>query len=317
MRGVFLDVATVDRGDLDLSPLTLALPHWEFHDHSDESNVAERLKTAEVVVSNKVYLGVDDLRNASGLKLVCVAATGTNNVDLDAMQARGIVVSNVLGYATPAVAQHVFMLIFALYGNFESYRRLVSNGHWQISKTFSPINYPITELEGKTLGIVGYGTLGQRVAQLGAAFGMDVLISAYPGQPANVTSLPLEELLPRVDVLSLHCPLTAETRHLIGARELSLMRPTALLINTARGGIIDEDALALALRDHRLGGAGIDVLSVEPPVKFNPLLDSDLPNLIVTPHIAWASREARQRLINEVALNIEAYLRGEPRNRVV
>lgn len=317
MRGVFLDVATVDRGDLDLSPLTLALPHWEFHDHSDESNVAERLKTAEVVVSNKVYLGVDDLRNASGLKLVCVAATGTNNVDLDAMQARGIVVSNVLGYATPAVAQHVFMLIFALYGNFESYRRLVSNGHWQTSKTFSPINYPITELEGKTLGIVGYGTLGQRVAQLGAAFGMDVLISAYPGQPANVTSLPLEELLPRVDVLSLHCPLTAETRHLIGARELSLMRPTALLINTARGGIIDEDALALALRDHRLGGAGIDVLSVEPPVKFNPLLDSDLPNLIVTPHIAWASREARQRLINEVALNIEAYLRGEPRNRVV
>lgn len=316
MHGVFLDVATVDRGDLDLSSLTQVLPHWDFHDYSEPETVAERLKSADVIVSNKVFLGHAELTHAGGVKLVCVAATGTNNVDLDAARARNIAVSNVLNYATPSVAQHVLLLILALSGHFENYRRLVIEGHWQTSKTFSPINYPITELEGKTLGIVGYGTLGRRVAQLGEAFGMKVLIAARGRAPASAARVPLDELLPQVDVLSLHCPLTADTQNLIGARELSMMRPTALLINTARGGIVDEDALALALRDHRLGGAGIDVLSVEPPVKFNPLLELDLPNVIITPHISWASQEARQRLVNEVALNIAAYLRGESRNPV-
>ncbi len=316
MHGVFLDVATVDRGDLDLSSLTQVLPHWDFHDYSEPETVAERLKSADVIVSNKVFLGHAELTHAGGVKLVCVAATGTNNVDLDAARARNIAVSNVLNYATPSVAQHVLLLILALSGHFENYRRLVIEGHWQTSKTFSPINYPITELEGKTLGIVGYGTLGRRVAQLGEAFGMKVLIAARRRAPASAARVPLDELLPQVDVLSLHCPLTADTQNLIGARELSMMRPTALLINTARGGIVDEDALALALRDHRLGGAGIDVLSVEPPVKFNPLLELDLPNVIITPHISWASQEARQRLVNEVALNIAAYLRGESRNPV-
>jgi glycerate dehydrogenase len=313
---VFLDVATVDRGDLDLAPLTRVLPTWEFHDNCSADEVAPRLRGADVVVSNKSYVGAREIADARALKLVCVAATGTNNVELDALRARGIVVTNVVGYATPIVAQHVFLLMTALCGNFESYRRLVNDGRWQTSRTFSPINYPIAELEGKTLGIVGFGTLGRRVAQLGEAFGMRVLIAARSGQTVVAPRVALDELLPQVDVLSLHCPLTEQTRDLIGARELALMRPTAILINTARGGIVDEEVLALALREGRLGGAGVDVLSVEPPVRFNPLLDPDIPNLIVTPHIAWASREARQRLVNEIALNIAAFLRGAARNRV-
>jgi glycerate dehydrogenase len=316
VRAVFLDVATVDRGDLDLSPLTGVWPEWDFHDNSTAAEVTARLTGASIAVSNKAFVGAREIDPARDLKMVCVAATGTNNVDLDALRARGIAVSNVVGYATPSVAQHVVLLMTALLGNFENYRRLVNRGEWQTSPTFSPINFPIAELEGKTLGVVGYGTLGRRVAQLGEAFGMNVLIAARTGQPAVAPRVPLEELLTRVDVLSLHCPLTEHTRNLIGARELALMRPGAVLINTARGGIVDEDALAQALRSGHLGGAGVDVLTVEPPVRFNPLLDPALPNLIVTPHIAWASREARQRLISEVARNIAAHLRGERRNRV-
>ncbi len=315
MRGVFLDVATVDRGDLDLSPLTRVLSNWDFHDNSAPETVTERLMRADVVVSNKVFIGSNELISAP-VRLVCVAATGTNNVDLEFLSKRGIAVSNVVGYATPIVAQHVFLLATALLGSFESYRRLVNSGKWQTSQTFSPINFPIAELEGKTLGIIGYGTLGRRVAQIGEAFGMKVLIAARPGQIAQSPRLPLHELLPQVDVLSLHCPLADNTRELIGATELALMRPHAILINTARGGIVDEEALVSALREGRLGGAGIDVLTVEPPVRFNPLLDPELTNLIVTPHIAWASREARQRLINEVALNIDAFQKGLRRNRV-
>ena len=178
------------------------------------------------------------------------------------------------------------------------------------------MDYPIWEVAGKTLGIIGYGSLGQAVARVAAAFGMHVIIAARPGQTPGAARVPLHDLLRRADVVSLHCPLTQETKGLIGAHELMLMQPHALLINTARGGLVDEVALAQALREQRIGGAGVDVLSEEPPVNGNVLLAADLPNLIVTPHIAWASREARQRLLDEVAQNIIAFMRGAPRNRV-
>jgi glycerate dehydrogenase len=196
------------------------------------------------------------------------------------------------------------------------YQQAVRRGHWQACEQFCFLDYPIREIAGKTLGIVGYGGLGQAVARLGEAFGMEVLIAARPGTPPAAERYALAWLLPRVDVLSLHCPLTPETRGLIGVDELALMKRDALLINTARGGIVDELALAHALRSGSIGGAGIDVLTSEPPVAGNPLLAGDIPNLMVTPHVAWASREARQRIVELVAHNISGFLVGYPRNVV-
>jgi len=258
------------------------------------------------------------LAQAPELKLICVAATGTNNVDLAAAKERGITVCNVRAYGTAAVVQHVFSLITALSNNLLAYTAAVREGRWQRSEQFCLMDYPIRELAGRVMGIVGYGELGQAVARLAEAFGMQVLVAARigaeaDGQPGRV---PLDELLGRVDVLSLHCPLTEQTRGMIGAAELAHMKADALLINTARGGLVDEPALAEALREGRLGGAGFDVLTVEPPRQGNPLLAADLPNLILTPHMAWASRESRQRLLDQVADNIQAYRQGRPQNVV-
>ena len=268
------------------------------------------------MISNKVRLDAAAFAAAPQLRLVCVAATGTNNVDLDAAQRHGVTVCNVRGYATPAVVQHVYALILALTTRLPDYQRDVANGRWQASPYFCLLDHPIRELAGRTLGIVGYGELGSAVARVAAAFGMSVLIAQRAGSAAQAGRLALTELLPLVDILSLHCPLTPQTRGLIGAQELALMKPDALLINTARGGLVDEAALAAALRGGKLGGAGIDVLSEEPPRDNNPLLATDIPNLIVTPHIAWASREARQRVIDAIAANIRAFLAGTPVNVV-
>jgi len=214
------------------------------------------------------------------------------------------------------VAQHVFCLILALVTRLQDYTRAVREGRWQNTTQFCLMDYPIRELSGKVLGIIGYGELGRAVADLGRAFGMQIRIAQYNGGPAQGEHMPLEELLPYVDVLSIHCPLTPETRGLIGAEELARMKPDALLINTARGGIVDEIALAHALTAGRLGGAGVDVLSEEPPLRGNALLDKSIPNLIVTPHIAWASREARQRALDQTAENIRAFVAGAPNNVV-
>ncbi|MBI3772623.1 MAG: 2-hydroxyacid dehydrogenase [Gammaproteobacteria bacterium] len=315
MLGVFLDRDTVDRGDLDFNSLENVVSDWQFYGFSRPADLSTRLADAELVITNKVKLDADAFTLAPKLRLICVAATGTNNVDLDAARRHGVVVSNVRGYATPSVAQHVFALMLSLSIHLGTYRRAVMKGEWQRSPYFCLLDYPIREIAGRTIGIVGYGELGREVARLAEAFGMKVLITQRAGvsQPGR---LPLHELLPQVDVLSLHCPLTPETRNLIGAKELALMKHDALLINTARGGIVDEKALAEALREGRLGGAGIDVLSEEPPMRGNLLLENDIPNLIVTPHIAWASHESRQRLVNEMALNIAAFLAGTPRNSV-
>ena len=316
MLGVFLDRDTADNGDLDLSALEAVLPDWKYYGMSPPDTVAARIKGAAVVVSNKVRLNETLLRQAGDLRLICVAATGTNNVDLDAAARLGIKVCNVRAYATPSVVQHVFALLLALSTRLLDYHRAVRAGRWQQSPYFCLFDYPVGEVAGKRLGIVGYGELGRGVAAVAKAFGMQVLIAQRPGGKPVAGRLPLEELLPQVDVLSLHCPLNAHTRGLIGKRAFAQMKPEAVLINTARGGIVDERALVKALREGRLGGAGIDVLSEEPPVHGNPLLEADIPNLIVTPHVAWASRESRQRLIDAVAENIRAYLKGRPQNLV-
>jgi glycerate dehydrogenase len=315
-RGVVLDLATIDSGDIDLSPLRAVCPCWEIHERTSPDETAARIAAAELVVSNKVVLDRALLESTPGLKLVCVAATGTNNVDLEAARALGIAVTNVTGYATPAVVQHVFALMLTHATRLFEYRSAVLDGAWSRSDQFCLLDYPIRELAGRTLGIVGFGELGRGVAKVAEAFGMRVLAAERPGGPAQPGRVPLAELLPQVDVLSLHCPLAEGTRDLIGAAELALMKPDALLINTARGGIVDEQALVEALCNGEIGGAAVDVLTVEPPRGGNPLLDPSIPNLIVTPHTAWASRECRQRLVGEVAENIRALAQGRERNRI-
>lgn len=316
LHAVFLDLASVDRGDLDLSPLHHAAAPWTTFPQTPPGLTAARIGEAVVAVTNKVVIDSAVLAACPSLRLICIAATGTNNVDLAAARGRGIAVCNVTGYATASVVQHAFALILALTTRLAEHAAAARDGRWAASDLFCVLDFPFRELAGKTLGIVGYGELGRGVARVAEAFGMTVLIAQRPGGPPQEGRLPLDELLARSDVVTLHLPLADNTRGLIGARELALMKPDALLIDTARGGIVDEAALVEALRCGRLGGAGVDVLAVEPPRGGNPLLDDPPPNLIVTPHVAWASREARQRLIEEVALNIRAFSEGHERNRV-
>jgi glycerate dehydrogenase len=313
---VFLDLESMDRGDLDLSGLKATVPDWHIFPFTSDANTLDRIGDAEIVVSNKVILDRPILEQARSLRLICIAATGTNNVDLQAAHERGISVCNVRAYATSSVVQHVFALMLALTIHLPEYALDVRSGRWQESRQFCLLDHPIRELTGKTLGIVGYGELGRAVARAASIFDMKVLIAARKDQPAPPGRTAFDDLLAQVDVLSLHCPLNDETLGLIGERELDLMKADALLINTARGGIVDESALAAALRAGRIGGAGIDVLAQEPPTAVTPLLADGIPNLIVTPHIAWASQGSRQRLLDGVTENIRAWKRGETRNLV-
>ena len=316
MKAVFLDLKSVDRDDLDLTALHQSHSDWTLHDETFHDETAERICRAEIVVTNKVPINRYLIENSPHLKLICVAATGTNNIDLQAAKEHEITVTNVTAYGTPSVVQHVFTLLFALATRLQDYSRLVSEGAWQKSTQFCLLDYPITELAGKTLGIIGYGELGRGVAQAAEAFGMKVVVAQH-GNTAVQGRIPLDELLAVSDAITLHLPLTRETKNLIDARAFSLMKPSALLINTARGGIVDEQALADALREGRIGGAGVDVLTQEPPGDDNPLLAPDIPNLIVTPHIAWASRESRQRLIDDVASTVAEWDTGQIRNQVI
>lgn len=313
MRGVFLDRDSLEGSDLDFADLDRLLPHLDYYATTAPEQLVAHIGNAEIVISNKVMLDAAVIQQAPQLRLICIAATGVNNVDLAAATQAGITVCNCRGYGTASVVQHVFALLLALCTRLIDYHQAVRDGRWQQARQFCLLDYPIRELADKTLGIVGYGELGQRVAQVATAFGMQVLVAQRAGvlEPEQ-GRVPLPILLPQVDVLSLHCPLTPETRGLIGAWELALMKRDAILINTARGGLVDEAMLAEALRQGALGGAAVDVLSLEPPIAGNPLLATDIPNLIVTPHSAWGSRESRQRLLGQLVENIEAYWAGEP-----
>lgn len=316
MRSVFLDLGTVSSGDLDTATLERALPGLVMHLQTPQELVAERIAGCEVVLLNKSRITREMMAANAGLRLIALTATGVDNVDVTAARERGIAVANLRDYCTPSVVQHAFAMLLALTQRLADYDRFAKGGEWAASGQFSVFPFPIRELAGRTLGIVGLGALGAGVKRAAEAFGMRVLVAARPGTPAGLGRVALDELLPEVDVLSLHCPLTPATRGLIGADRLARMKPDAVIINTARGALIDAAALAAALRAGRIGGAGIDVLEQEPPVDGNPLLAPGIPNLIVTPHIAWAAREARQRCLDELAANVDAFLRGERRNRV-
>lgn len=315
-RGCILDAESLGPG-LEFAALEAAVGHWHWHERTAPDEVPARVADAEVVVTNKVPVGEEAFAAAGHLRLVCVAATGVNNVDLDAAARHGITVCNATGYATPAVVQHTLALLLALATRLEDYHAAVRAGRWAAAPHFCMLDYPITELAGKVLGIVGYGTLGRGVAAVATALGMDVRVAARPGgDDVPEGRVALAELLETADAITLHCPLTPATRGLIGAAEFARMKPSAFLINTARGGIVDEPALADALRAGRIAGAGFDVLTDEPPRHGNPLLADDIPNLILTPHSAWGTHGARQRLVDQVAANIEAFAAGSPRNVV-
>src|SRR5471032_1654387 len=311
-KAVFLDHTSLDLGpgDLDLSTLRECFTELTLHASTAPDQVIERLRGAQVVITNKVVVDASAFAANPDLKLVLVTATGTNNVDLVAARKHGVIVSNCQGYGTPSVAQHTLMLLLALATRLPDYQNAVGEGRWQQARQFCLLDYPIVELEGKTLGLLGHGELGGAVARLAEAFGMRVLLGQIPGRPARPDRLPLDELLPQIDALTLHCPLNEHTRHFIGAQQLASMKPGAFVVNTARGGLIDEQALADALRNGHLGGAATDVLSVEPPTAGNPLLADDIPRLIVTPHNAWGSREARQRIVGQLSENAQAFFSG-------
>ncbi len=323
INGVILDKHSFDQEDVDLSALAKSNLFWTEHGSTQPHETIARIQNAEILVTNKVRLDGEAIASTEKLRLVLIAATGTDNVDLEACKKRGIVVCNATGYATPSVAQHVFTLILNLTTSLVRYHQLVRDDHWQKSDVFCLIDYPIKELAGKTMGIIGLGVLGKKVADIATAFEMNVLTwerpnSAPPADPSGkgIPRIPLDDLLKSSDVLSIHCPLTTQTHSLISNRELRLMKKSAFLINTARGAIVDSDALIHALKTGEIAGAGVDVLHREPPTNDHPLIANRLPNLIVTPHNAWASIESRQRLVDQIAVTLDAWIDGKPRNVV-
>ena len=311
-------VVFLDRASLQAHLRVPAFAHrWQDYPGSAVSHVPERLRDATVAITNKVPLRGDILRQLPKLKLIAVAATGYDVVDVDYCKANGVAVSNIRNYAVHTVPEHAFSLILALRRNLLAYREDVANGRWQQAEQFCFFDHPIRDLNGATLGIVGEGVLGQGTASIARAFGMKVLFADHPPpKMPDVEFTPLDEVLSTSDVISLHAPLTAATRNLIGIEELRKMKRTAILINTSRGGLVDEHALVEALTDGLIGGAGFDVLTTEPPKAGNPLLDLRRPNFILTPHVAWASEGAMQILADQLIDNIEAFVNGKPRHLV-
>ncbi len=315
MKAVFLDYDTVSNGDLDPASLRAATGDLTLFEWND-ARTAERIVDAQIVLSNKTKLSRGLLESAARLELIAICGTGTDNVDLAAARQRGIAVCNVRSYCTSSVVQHVWSLILGLTQHIDGYARRGA-GSWTGSALSDMLPHPIRELEGRVFGVIGWGELGRGAARIAEAFRMRVIVAGRRGADPVPGRLPLEEVLAMSDILSLHCPLDERTRGLIGARELSLMKRDALLINTARGALIDGAALATALRSGQLGGAGLDVLPEEPPAADDPLLDPGIPNLLITPHVAWAAREARQRCLDEMAANVADYLAGGRRSRIV
>ncbi len=318
MKAAFLDFATVGSDELDDSPLRRLTDEFEVFDNTATEDIVARIDGVEFVYVNKIRMTREIIEGAKKLKFIGLVATGVDNVDLDAATENGVAVCNIRAYCTNSVVEHVFAMLLSLSHSLGLYHQSVRRGDWANAVNFCMLGYPLRELAGKRLGIVGYGELGRGVARVADAFGMNVLVSNRPGSDEAVAGrMDFEEVLQTSDVLSLHCPLTEDTAGLIGKAELERMKSSAILINTARGGLVDSAALVAALANGTIAAAGIDVLSQEPPVDGDPLLDYGGDNLIITPHIAWATVEARQNAINEVAANVAAFLAGERRNRVV
>lgn len=316
-----MNIVFLDRGTL--APLTVlkapGFPHrLQQHEHTRADQVASRLAEADIAIVNKVRLDAQAIERAPQLRMIAVAATGTDNIDLAACARRGVVVSNIRGYALHTVPEHTFALVFALRRSICAYRDAVRAGRWQRAQQFCFFDHPIRDLAGSTLGVIGDGVLGQAVAAMGRALGMNVLFSAYKGH-ADMGPLytPFEQVLERSDVITLHCPLTPETRNMIGSPEFRRMARKPLLINTARGGLIDEQAVGPALEAGHIAGAAFDVVSVEPPPAEHPFMRLlERPDFLLTPHVAWASDEAVQALADQLIENIEAFANGAPVNQV-
>lgn len=307
-QAVFLDQSTTgDDAPLDAIQ---ALTNLKLYKSTKPEQTAERIGNAEIVITNKVVIDEDVMRKCPNIKLICVAATGYNNIDIQAARKKNITVANVKGYSTESVAQTVFGFLLAIMNSTLEYNRLTKDGKWQASPVFTMLDFPFREIKDKKFGIIGYGTIGKRVAEIAKAFGAEVLIANRPGkQYTDGNRTDWETFLKTADIISIHTPLSKETENLISAKELGLMKPSAILINTARGGIVNEKELYQALVHKRIAHAATDVLSQEPPTYGNPLLGA--PNIFISPHIAWTSVESRKRLIAGIAENIRLYHNGE------
>ncbi|AOT06815.1 D-2-hydroxyacid dehydrogenase [Pseudoalteromonas luteoviolacea] len=315
MNIVVLDAATL--AGVDLSPLH-AFGTVTTYEHTTPNEVDSRIQQANIVISNKVQLSAVHFATATELKLICVAATGTNNIDLVAAKDAGIAVTNVAGYSTPSVVQHTFTLLGNLMSNIHRYAADTQQGAWQKSPMFCRLDYSINDIADKKFVIVGYGNLGQATAKVAEAFGAKVIIAERPNSKATRSGrVAFEEAMQIADIVSIHCPLTPQTENLFNAHTLALLPKHAILINTARGGIVNEQALADALATKQIAAAGVDVLSIEPATSDNPLVTYKGDNLMLTPHTAWASYESITRLIQGIADNITSYLNGRQHNRVV
>jgi glycerate dehydrogenase len=288
---------------------------WIEHGETFSEQVVDRLRGATIVISNKLPLRAAELSQLPEMKLIAIAATGSDNIDLDYCREHGIAVSNTRGYAVNSVPEHVLMMMLALRRNLLLYRQDVRDGKWQKSKQFCLLTHELHDINQSTLGIIGHGSIGKAMARLGESIGMRVLISEHKNAAAiRAGRTSFADILRQSDVVSLHCPLTDETRDMFGAAEFAMMKSNALLINTARGGLVEDAALIEALQNGSIAGAGYDALREEPPRQGSPLLDLNLPNFIITPHVAWASNEAVQALADQVIDNIEAFIGGTPRN---
>jgi glycerate dehydrogenase len=311
-------VVFLDRASLQAEVRRPSFPHtWQEYPASAVSELPQKLREATVAITNKVPLRADTLKMLPDLKMIAVAATGYDVIDIDYCRANDIAVSNIRNYAVHTVPEHAFALILALRRNLFAYRDDVANGRWQQVDQFCFFDHPIRDMFGATLGIIGEGALGQATAKIARGFGMKVLFADHPPpKMPDVQFTPFDQVLAESDVISLHAPLTPDTRNLIGAKELRKMKRTAILINTSRGGLVDEQALVDALTQGVIAGAGFDVLTKEPPKDGNPLLDLRLPNFILTPHVAWASDGAMQFLADQLIDNIEAFVAGKPQHLV-
>ncbi len=310
LNAVILDETSFNNnGDMDLTNLLGLNDNWARYDETAKDERLERLQNVQIAVANKIVFDKELLEQLPDLKVILLAATGMDNIDRDYCEANGIAYYNVTDYCTASLAQHVFTLILSLSTSINDYQRITRNGEWSKSAHFCTLQFPIQELAGKTLGLIGYGSLAKGVEKLAKAFDMNIMLGARVGSSeAPEGRVLIEDMLPQVDVLSVHCPLTPETNKMINYDFLSKMKSTAFIINSARGAVIDNADLAQALRDGVIAGAGIDVLEVEPPPADHPLLDPDIPNLILTPHVAWAAKEARQRVVEKVAANLKNWL---------